>query len=53
MKEWIKTFVEYHLATTRRVWDSIDQITKAQFLQDDACSRGSIRNFIGDKMKSR
>ncbi|MFZ5921124.1 MAG: DinB family protein [Chloroflexota bacterium] len=46
MKEWIKTYVEYHLATTRRVWESIDQITEGQFLQDNAYSRGSIRNLM-------
>lgn len=44
--ELIKTFVEYHLDMTRRVWDSIDQITDEQFLADDAYSRGSIRNLM-------
>jgi uncharacterized damage-inducible protein DinB len=42
----IKTLVEYHLAMTRRVWDSIGQITEEQFLADDAYSRGSIRNLM-------
>lgn len=42
----IKTFVEYHLEMTRRVWDSIDQITEEQFLADDAYSRGSIGNLM-------
>ena len=41
-----KTFIEYHLAMTRKVWDSIDRITEAQFLADDAYSRGSIRNLM-------
>jgi len=44
--ELVKTFIEYHIDTTRRVWDSIDQITEEQFLADDAYSRGSIRNLM-------
>lgn len=44
--ELIQTFVKYHLEMTRRVWDSIDQITNEQFLLDDAYSRGSIRNLM-------
>ena len=44
--ELIKTFIEYHIDMTRRVWDSIDQITDEQFLADDAYSRGSIRNLM-------
>ena len=44
--DMIKTFIEYHLDMTRRVWDSIAQITDEQFLADDAYSRGSIRNLI-------
>jgi uncharacterized damage-inducible protein DinB len=42
----LKTFVDYHCATTRGVWESIDQITDEQFLEDDAYSRGSIRNLM-------
>jgi uncharacterized damage-inducible protein DinB len=42
----IKTFIEYHLDMTRRVWDSINEITDEQFLADDAYSRGSIRNLM-------
>ena len=42
----IQTFIEYHIDMTRRVWDSIDQITEEQFLADDAYSRGSIRNLM-------
>jgi len=42
----MREFVEYHLAMTRRVWDSIDRITEEQFLADDAYSRGSIRNLM-------
>jgi uncharacterized damage-inducible protein DinB len=44
--ELIKTFIAYHLDMTRRVWDSINQITDEQFLADDAYSRGSIRNLM-------
>ena len=44
--DMIKTFIEYHLDMTRRVWDSIAQITDEQFLADDAYSRGSIRNLM-------
>lgn len=44
--DMIKTFIEYHHAMTRRVWDSVDKITDEQFLADDAYSRGSIRNLM-------
>ena len=44
--ELIKTFVTYHIDMTRRVWDSINQITDEQFLADDVYSRGSIRNLM-------
>jgi len=44
--ELIKTFIEYHIDMTRRVWDSINQITDKQFLADDAYSRGSLRNLM-------
>ena len=44
--ELIKTFIEYHIDMTRRVWDSIQQITDEQFLADNAYSRGSIRNLM-------
>lgn len=44
--ELIQTFVSYHIETTRRVWDSIDEIMEEQFLADDAYSRGSIRNLM-------
>jgi uncharacterized damage-inducible protein DinB len=44
--DMVKTFIAYHQAITRRVWDSIDQITEEQFLSDDAYSRGSIRNLM-------
>ena len=41
-----KTFIEYHIDMSRRVWDPIDQITEEQFLADDTYSRGSIRNLM-------
>jgi uncharacterized damage-inducible protein DinB len=44
--EIIQTLIEYHTTTTRRVWDSIEKMTDEQFLQDDAYSRGSIRNLM-------
>ena len=44
--EMFQKLFEYNYAMTRRVWDSIDQITEKQFLQDDAYSRGSIRNLM-------
>jgi uncharacterized damage-inducible protein DinB len=42
----IRTVTDYHLDMTRRVWDSIEQITDEQFLADDVYSRGSIRNLM-------
>lgn len=44
--ESIKTFLEYHVDMTRRVWNSIDHITEEQFVADDTYSRGSIRNLM-------
>ena len=44
--ELIKTFVEYHIDMTRRVWDLIDSITDEQFLAEDGYSQGSIRNLM-------
>jgi uncharacterized damage-inducible protein DinB len=44
--ELIKTFITYHVEMTRRVWESIDQITEEQFLAEDTYSRGSIRNLM-------
>jgi uncharacterized damage-inducible protein DinB len=44
--ELVRTFVNYHLEMSRRVWESIDQITEEQFVADDAYSRGSIRNLM-------
>lgn len=45
-KDLFKTFIEYHVDMTRRVWNSIEQITDEQFLAEDAYSRGSIRNLM-------
>lgn len=45
-KDILQTYIEYHHAITRRVWDSIEKITEAQFLADDSYSRGSIRNLM-------
>ena len=42
----IQLYVEYHIETTRRVWDLIDTITDEQFLADEIYSHGSIRNLM-------
>lgn len=44
--EMVRTLIEYHIAMTRRVWDSIDQLSEQQFVADDSYSRGSIRNLM-------
>ncbi len=44
--EMVRTFIEYHVAMTRRVWDAIDQLSDEQFVADDSYSRGSIRNLM-------
>jgi uncharacterized damage-inducible protein DinB len=44
--EMIQTLIEYDIATTRRVWDSIAQISEEEFLAADSYSRGSIRNLM-------
>jgi uncharacterized damage-inducible protein DinB len=44
--EMIKTYIAYHIDMSRRIWDSIDQISDEQFLADDSYSRGSIRNLM-------
>jgi uncharacterized damage-inducible protein DinB len=42
----MRTYIEYHLAITRRALDSIDHISDEQFVAEDAYSRGSIRNLM-------
>lgn len=42
----IRPYINYHIALSRQVWDSIDHLTDEQFLQDDAYSRGSISNLM-------
>ncbi|MBI2332925.1 MAG: DinB family protein [Chloroflexi bacterium] len=44
--ELVKTFITYHIDTSRRVWDLIDTITDDQFLADEIYSHGSIRNLM-------
>jgi uncharacterized damage-inducible protein DinB len=44
--ELVRSYIEYHCSMNRRVWESIAQISEAQFLQEDDYSRGSIRNLI-------
>jgi uncharacterized damage-inducible protein DinB len=43
---YIRTLIDYDYALYRRVWDSIMQLTDAQFVQDVNYSHGSIRNQI-------
>jgi uncharacterized damage-inducible protein DinB len=42
----IYSYTDYHCSIMRRVLESCAQISEAQFLQDDAYSRGSIRNLM-------
>jgi uncharacterized damage-inducible protein DinB len=42
----IRYYIDYHIAITRQIWESIDQLTEEQFLQEDTYSRGSIRNLM-------
>jgi uncharacterized damage-inducible protein DinB len=44
--ELVQLFIKYHHAMTGLVWASIEQISEAQFLSEDAYSRGSIRNLM-------
>jgi uncharacterized damage-inducible protein DinB len=44
--DMVQTFIAYHVAMSRSVWDSIDKISEAEFLADDPYSRGSIRNLM-------
>lgn len=44
--ELIQLYIEYHIETTRRVWDLIDTITDEQFVAGDEYSQGSIRNLM-------
>ena len=44
--ETIRSYVDYHVALSRQVWESIDQLSDEQFLQDDAYSQGSVRNLM-------
>src|SRR5512141_292110 len=42
----VRTVIEYHIAMTRKLWSSIDQLSEQDFLADDNYSRGSIRNLM-------
>src|SRR6187551_2421718 len=44
--ENIRSYVDYHIALSRQIWESIEKLTEAQFLQNDTYSRGSIRNLM-------
>jgi len=42
----VYNYIDYHCAMMRRVLESAAQISDEQFIQDDAYSRGSIRNLM-------
>jgi len=44
--ELIRIYTEYHIALTRKIWESIEALSDEQFLKEDAYSRGSIRNLM-------
>lgn len=44
--ENVRAYIDYHIDTTRQVWDSIAQLSEAQFLQEDGYSQGSVRNLM-------
>lgn len=44
--ENIRAYIHYHVALSQKVWESIEQLSDEQFLQDDAYSQGSIRNLM-------
>jgi uncharacterized damage-inducible protein DinB len=44
LEETIRTYFEYHIEMTRRVWESTHQLSEAQFVAEIPHSRGSVRN---------
>jgi uncharacterized damage-inducible protein DinB len=42
--EPVRSYIEYHIAMTRRVWESIQNLGEEQFVAEIPHSRGSIRN---------
>jgi uncharacterized damage-inducible protein DinB len=44
LAEPIRTYIEYHYALTRRVWESIQHLSDEQFVIEIPHSHGSIRN---------
>src|SRR5512133_436042 len=42
----VYNYIDYHCSMMRRVLESAAQISNEQFIQDDAYSRGSIRNLM-------
>lgn len=44
--DMVRRMIEYHVAMTSRVWDSIGQLDEQQFVAEDSYSRGSIRNLM-------
>lgn len=46
LAEPIHTYIEYHHALTRRVWESIEHLSDEQFVTEIPYSHGSIRNLM-------
>lgn len=44
--ENMRAYVSYHIALSRQIWETVEQLSDEQFLQDDAYSHGSIRNLM-------
>ncbi len=44
--ELLQSYLKYNEAMTRAVWESIRQITDAQFTASSECPHGSIRNLM-------
>jgi uncharacterized damage-inducible protein DinB len=44
--EIVRTMIAYNASLNRRLWDSMMQLTEAQFVQDAPYSEGSLRNHI-------
>ncbi len=44
--EILRTLVEYHVAQSERLWESVMQLTDEQFVADAPYSQGSVRNQI-------
>lgn len=43
---YFKTLFGYHYSLYDRIWESVNHLSEAQFIQDNPYSRGSIRNQL-------